>query len=324
MKIYPTVPDHISRMWGHSGPYNEYSKYLRRTWGRRIQKISVDLGTGCPREKASTGCKFCNQRSFLPPTSIAGQDVDAQIDCGISVFRDKYPDQKYAVYFQAGNPTAAASLARAAEIAFGREDVVCLIVASRPDTLRRADLEALKRLAENHQKTLEFELGLESTIDKTLARIDRGHTHSQSIRAVELLADLGVACTAHLIFGLPGEGEDEFFRHRDELNRLPICGVKLHNLQIVRGAALEAEYAGKPFALFSPESYLEFLCRWLSGLRPDMLVQRFTNDADPSQVVAPDWGRLKNHAFSRRLEQELLKRGIYQGQDYAAADRNRA
>ena len=86
-----------------------------------------------------------------------------------------------------------------------------------------------------------IEYGLESTLDKTLVRINRGHTHEESESAIRRTAAKGIYTGAHLILGLPGESRDEILHHADVLSRLPITTLKLHQLQLIKNTRMAKE-----------------------------------------------------------------------------------
>ena len=45
--------------WGDHRRFNSYSGYFRRTFGGRVQKISVDAGFSCPNRDGKIGEGGC-------------------------------------------------------------------------------------------------------------------------------------------------------------------------------------------------------------------------------------------------------------------------
>ena len=49
--------------------YFAYNFFLRRKFGHRVQRVSIDAGFTCPNVDgtvATGGCTFCDNRSFSP------------------------------------------------------------------------------------------------------------------------------------------------------------------------------------------------------------------------------------------------------------------
>ena len=57
------------------------------------------------------------------------------------------------------------------------------------------------------------------------------------------LAAEAVETVAHVILGLPGESPDMMFETASRCAALPLAGVKIHQLMIVRGTTMEQWYA---------------------------------------------------------------------------------
>lgn len=176
------------------------------------------------------------------------------------------------------------------------------MIATRPDCLDGGLLDYFEKrfgnaAPEGHPYLL-VELGIESTEDRTLCRINRGHDYECCVEAVHKLSSRGIAVGAHLILGLPGETEKDWFKHAQRLSCLPVSIVKLHHLQIVRGTALAREYERNPesIPLFSPEEYALAARNFLFHLRSDIAVDRLVSETPAELLLAPAWG-MKPDAF---------------------------
>jgi radical SAM protein (TIGR01212 family) len=158
------------------------------------------------------------------------------------------------------------------------------------------------------------EYGIESTFDRTLERIHRGHNYACAAETIRRTAQRGIDTCGHIILGLPGETADMVQEEAKMLSGLPLTTLKLHQLQLIHGTAMAKEYAEHPedFKLFEVEDYIDCVIRFLEHLRPNMVVERFTSQSPAELLLLPKWG-LKNHEFVDKLKKEMRKRGTFQG-----------
>jgi radical SAM superfamily enzyme len=98
----------------------------------------------------------------------------------------------------------------------------------------------------------------------------------------------------------------------DFLARLPVDGVKLHLLYVVRGTPLEALYASGAYRCLEQEAYAGLVCDVLERLPPEVVIQRLTGDPHPEELVAPAWSLRKQETLTR-IRQTLERRGTRQG-----------
>jgi len=158
------------------------------------------------------------------------------------------------------------------------------------------------------------EYGVESTLDRTLLFINRGHDHACTEDTVRRTAARGLPTGVHLILGLPGESREDLIHHADVLSKLPIQTVKIHQLQLIKGTKMAAQIAADPTLVHipQPEEYVETVCDFLEHLRPDIAVERFVSQSPPELLIAPNWG-LKNYEFTHLVEKCLKSRKSWQG-----------
>ena len=303
--------------WGSNKRYNDYSAYFRRRFEGRVQKISLDAGFTCPNRDGSRGvggCSYCNNKSFNPDYCRLEQNITTQIIKGFQFFSAKYPTMRYLAYFQAYSNTYAPldMLRQSYEEALRHPEVIGLVIATRPDCLNDATLDLLEEFSQKCYVSVE--LGIESFCDRTLQRINRGHTAQESILAIRKIAERGIDNCAHLILGLPGEDDTDFIGHAKILSGLPVQSIKLHQLQIHKGTRMAVEYHENPtdFALFELGKYVDLVVRFLENLSQDIMIQRFVSSAPAGMVIAPNWG-LKNYEFVAKVEKLLEKRETWQG-----------
>ena len=304
------------------GRYNSYIGYFKKTYGERLQKVVVDAGFTCPNRDGlvgTGGCTYCDNAAFHPGYSTAGIPIHEQIDEGIKFHRVRYRKaEKFLAYFQPYSNTYA-PLERLREVyeeALSHPLVAGIVIGTRPDCVDEDKLDYLASLARDHVVVIEY--GIESVYDRTLQRINRRHSFEDAVRAVEMTAARGLTQGAHFIFGLPGESVEEMLAYAPIINKLPLHSVKFHQLQIVRGTAMEREFASHPsdFVTFSLDEYLDFIADLLERLRPDLYIERFAGEVPPRFVNSTPWGLLRNTELIRLLEQRLEQRNTFQGRLY--------
>ena len=304
------------------GRYNSYIGYFKKTYGERLQKVVVDAGFTCPNRDGlvgTGGCTYCDNAAFHPGYSTAGIPIHEQIDEGIKFHRVRYRKaEKFLAYFQPYSNTYA-PLERLREVyeeALSHPLVAGIVIGTRPDCVDGDMLDYLASLARDHVVVIEY--GIESVYDRTLQRINRGHSFEDAVRAVEMTAARGLTQGAHFIFGLPGETVGDMLAYAPIINKMPLHSVKFHQLQIVRGTAMEREFASHPsdFVTFSLDEYLDFIADLLERLRPDLYIERFAGEVPPRFVNSTPWGLLRNTELIRLLEQRLESRDTWQGRLY--------
>ena len=219
---------------------------------------------------------------------------------------------KYLAYFQAYSNTYATLdvLKRRYEEALAVEDVVGLVIGTRPDCMPDDVLDYLETL--NRQTFLIVEYGIESANNETLRRINRGHTFEEARKAIERTNERGILTGGHIILGMPGEDTTESIRQADLISSLKLDLLKIHQLQIIKGTRLAEIYEQEPFHLYSVDEYIELIANYLQHLRKEIIVERFVSQSPPEMVVAPHWG-LKNYEFTNLLVNHMKKNGIWQG-----------
>jgi radical SAM protein (TIGR01212 family) len=163
-----------------------------------------------------------------------------------------------------------------------------------------------------------LELGLESCYDKTLQRINRGHSWAESEDAIHRAASRGIKVGAHMIFGLPGESRDEMMAEAEIISALPLDNIKFHQLQIIKKTRMATEYLDHPelFNLFTMEDYLTFMIGFLEKLNSAIVVERFAGEVPPRFLVSAPWSNLRNDAFNRLLENRLEELNTWHGRLY--------
>lgn len=297
--------------------YNDYSSFLQQHFAGKVQKISINGGFTCPNRDGTVGrggCTFCNNQTFNPDYCRSELSVTQQLQEGIRFFARKYPSMRYLAYFQAYTSTYdnLDKLIARYEEALSVEGVVGIIIGTRPDCMPPALLDYLSQLAQRTFVTIEY--GVESTLDSTLQRINRGHDYNTAIEAITRTAQAGIITGAHLILGLPGESRHDILSHAWRISQLPLHTIKLHQLQLIRGTVMGKEYEESPqlFNIPDIDTYIDLAIDFAELLRPDITIERFVSQSPAELLIAPHWG-IKNHEFTARLLRRMKERDSYQG-----------
>ena len=300
--------------------YNDLSTFLSLHFPFKVQKISINAGFTCPNRDGSVGyggCTYCNNQTFNPAYCHTDKSVGQQLEEGKRFFSGKYPEMKYLAYFQAYTNTYGEreELKRKYEEALAVADVVGLVIGTRPDCMPDDLLDYLEEL--NKRTFVWIEYGIESTDDETLRRINRGHTFAEAEDAIVRTARRGMPVGGHVILGLPGEEREALIKQAEQLSRLPLTTLKLHQLQLIRGTRMASEYEKTPelFHLYSADEYIDLVIDYIEHLRPDLVLERFVSQSPKELLIAPDWG-LKNYEFTEKVKKRMNERNAWQGKYY--------
>ncbi len=305
--------------WGHNRRFNAYSNYFLKEFGERVQKLSIDAGFTCPNRDGTVGtggCTYCNNGAFNPSYCTPSKSISQQITEGIEFHQKRYRRaNKYLAYFQPFSNTYA-SLDKLRNIyneALKFPEVIGLVIGTRPDCIDDEKLDFLQKLSEKFYIIVEY--GIESCYDKTLERVNRGHSFEQSIEAITKTAERGIKTGAHIIFGLPGETKQEMLDEADILSELPLNNIKFHQLQIIKDTEMAKEYSEKPenFNLFSLDEYIDFIITFLERLTPDIVIERFAGEVPPRFLSGPGWGLIRNDQILNLIEKKLAEKNTWQG-----------
>jgi uncharacterized protein len=296
-------------------PYRDLNSYLRKRFGERVQKITLDAGLTCPNRDGRVGvggCLYCNARGSGTGAWARGQSITEQLQEGMARLGKRYGASRFIAYFQSFSNTYAPidTLAPLYQEALAFPEVVGLSLGTRPDCLSPEVLDLLVEIART--RLLWLELGLQSAHDDTLRFINRGHDAACFAGAVSAAAARGLEVVAHVILGLPGEGAAEMAATARYLGGLPVQGVKIHLLYVVRGSGLEQMYRRGEYTPLTEPEYVRSVADFLELLPPHLVIHRLTGDPHPDELVAPDWCRHKSRVLAG-IRAELTRRGSRQG-----------
>jgi radical SAM protein (TIGR01212 family) len=286
-----------------------------------MQKLSIDAGFSCPNRDGTRGrggCSFCNNNAFHPSYCQPAKSISQQISEGIEFHRKRYPRTKgYLAYFQAYSNTyeSLEVLRSRYSEALQRPEVRGLVIGTRPDTVTEEILDYIAELAKDYYVIVEY--GLESCYNKTLERINRGHSFEDSIMAIEMTASRGIRQGAHFIVGLPGESDSEILAQAGIISDLPVQNLKFHQLQIVKDTRMAAEYESDPGSFRIPGlgEYLELMLQMVERLDPRLVIERIAGEVNPGYLLSEPWG-VRYETVLRMFEDMLGERNTWQGIKY--------
>lgn len=295
--------------------YFAYNAFLRARFGHRVQKVSIDAGFTCPNVDGTVttgGCTFCDNRSFSPSRRIPRQSIHEQIDHGITGLKRRYRCDHFMAYFQpATNTYAPVDVLRPLYLdALDHPEVVALAIGTRPDCVPDEVLDLLEEIA--GETYLSVEYGIQTSHDKSLDWMNRGHHHDVSVDAIERSRNRGFEICVHVILGLPGETHEDMMQTAHEINRLGVDAIKIHNLYAVRHTPLGEQVAAGEIELMQRDDYVTTLVDFLEVLSPQMIVERISGDAPPDYLVGPEWCTDKS-AIRSAVETEWERRDSWQG-----------
>jgi radical SAM protein (TIGR01212 family) len=299
----------------HKKRYRTFNEQLRERFGGKTVKVSLDAGFTCPNRDGTlgiSGCVYCSERGS---GDFAGDQRLSISDQFIEVkerMKRKWPDAQYIAYFQAYTNTYATvkRLRKVYEEALAQENVVGLSISTRPDCLPEDVLDYLEDL--NQRTYLLVELGLQSSHDRTLEWIGRGHNYAQFLKGLEQLRARGIRVCAHIILGLPGETKAKMIETAQAVAKLPLEGIKIHLLHVLKGTPLATIFQHEPFDLMTKEEYVSLVVDILELLPPEMVIHRLTGDGPPNDLIGPLWSRKKWEVLNA-IDAELERRDSWQG-----------
>lgn len=304
--------------------YRSLDSWLRARHGEKVQKIPLDAGSGCPNRDGTAGtggCTFCN--ALGSGTGRSCQPFSSQW----AFWRERYATSDrlkhtrlFLGYIQSFTNTygPASRLKKLLDALDGLPGLAGACVGTRPDCV---DEEKMKLMAAVPWPEFWLELGVQSRHDRTLARINRGHTAADAERAVLLAARFGVRVCVHLMAGLPGESGDDFLDTVRWAAALPIQGVKLHNLYVPKGTTLEQEWQAGLYRPQDQEAYAELTARALTLLPSSMIIHRLCADPAPGELASPAWASCKGETI-RMIDRLMDYNDWWQGRNNDSPEKN--
>ena len=297
--------------------YNSVSDYLKSEFGRKTVKLSIDAGFTCPNRDGTAGyggCAFCSgggSGELASHVSSADTDYSASISDQIGRLSEKWPDACYLAYFQSFTNTYAPveTLHSRYYAALNDPRISGIAIATRPDCVGDDVLDLLEEINRDH--FMWVELGLQSIHRDTLTAMNTCYTYEDYEKTAEALISRGIRVVTHLILGLPGETQEMMLESVRKVCSLPVFGLKLHLMNIVKTSPLYRtmpDYV--PFG--SIEEYVDLVVRCLEIIPPDVTIHRLTGDVPRRILVSPEWSYRKRTILNM-INSELKNRDTRQG-----------
>ena len=295
--------------------YLDLNTYFRRHFGERVHKLTVDAGLSCPNRDGTVGrggCIYCNRKGSGTGAHQKGLSITQQLQASKAAVARRFKAGKFLAYFQSFSNTYAPvdRLKRLYDEALAMPDVVGLAIGTRPDCISPAVLDLLQGYAREYLVWLEY--GLQSAHDSTLARINRGHDRDCFEAAVAATAGRGIRICAHIILGLPGEDRSHMHATAEFLARLPIDGIKLHLLYVIKGTPLAAMHDRGEYQCLEQQAYADLVCDVIERLPAGVVIQRLTSDPHGKELIAPLWAMRKDETLNL-IRRRLEERDTWQG-----------
>ncbi len=280
-----------------------------------MQKVSIDAGFTCPNVDGSIttgGCTFCDNRSFSPSRRIPRGSIRAQIDEGIRRLKLRYDCDHFMAYFQPATNTYAEveKLRQVYEASLEHDKVVGMAIGTRPDCVPDDVLELLTEIASRTHLSVEY--GIQTIHDRSLEWMNRGHNYAVFPEAVERSRGRGFEICAHIILGLPGESHADMLAAADEMARLEVDAIKIHNLYAVKNTPLADQVAAGEVELIARDDYIQTVVDFIERLSPMTVVERISGDAPPDYFIGPEWC-LDKAAVLLEIRAEFERRDTWQG-----------
>lgn len=283
--------------------FTQYKQWMIERYGDALFRVPVEIASTCPHGR----CAFCSENGARAQQTQRQESPIEQIEAAIKFSKRRYKAQKLMLYIQAftadlTNPEQQKLILQCLE----NYRFEAISIGTRPDCLPEAALRFLETL--KGKVEVWVELGVQTTNDETLKRINRGHDWECSKKAILALADRGIHVAPHVIIGLPGESSKDWNRTAEELARLSISGIKIHNLHIMKGT----ELAENPPPVLNHWEYAEALIEFLRRIPANIPVMRISTDTPDDQLIAPHW-HLEKGQFLDYVVQQMEMREIRQG-----------
>lgn len=304
-------------MWNDKR-YHTLDYELKKTFGEKTIKLSIDGNFTCPNRDGtvgSRGCIFCSERGSGDFNSDKIKSITEQIQEQKQIMSKKWKSDTYIAYFQNYTNTydTVKNLRKKFYEALNCEQISGLAIATRPDCINSEVLELLEEL--NSRTFLWVELGLQSINDKTAAFLRRGYNLEQFDETCEQLIKRKIRTVVHLIFGIPCETKEQMLNSVKYVSDKNVWGVKLHMLHILKNTDLAEYYKKTNFKILTREEYVDIVCDALMLLNPDIVIHRLTGDGKKSDLIEPLWTMHKLKVLSD-IDKELKFRESCHGEHF--------
>ena len=296
--------------------FYSFNKYLRKKFGERVHRISIDAGFNCPNidgTLSNKGCIFCNNKAFVKHDHKF-KSIEEQIEESIKFYHKKMGVNKFIAYFQSFSNTYAdiKTLQKQYDTIKNFPNIVGLFISTRPDCIDKEKISFLSQYTHDYLVWIEY--GLQTTHNHILKQINRNHTYKDFLKACELTRKYNINVGVHVILGLPSQKHEEIISDSKRLANLDIQGIKFHVLHVLKNTTLESIYQEKKIQILTKDEYINYLCDFLERIPKKFIILRLVSTASKNYLIAPEWmnnkGTLKNEVM-QEFKQRKTNQGYY-------------
>lgn len=306
--------------------YHSLDYELKKTFGKKLYKLSLNGGMSCPNRDGTIdtrGCIFCSEGGsgdFSAPSSLSVTDQIEEAKKLVSSKLSSHKDIQYIAYFQAYTNTHApvSYLEKIFTEAINHPDIAVLSIATRPDCLGSDVLSLLGYL--NTIKPVWVELGLQTIHEDTAKWMRRGYDLPVFEKAVNALRLKGITVIVHTILGLPKESKNDMLMTMEYIggfsNSGLIQGIKLQLLHILQGTDLGRLYLENKITYsITMSDYIDMVITCLEHLPQNLVIHRLTGDGPKKILLAPSWSGNKKLVLNT-LHHRMKELDSWQGKHY--------
>ncbi len=302
-----------------SNYYLTFSDFLKKKFGQKVYKVTLDAGFSCPNRDgtlSSDGCIFCDDSGSFSRLYSPTLPIEEQLQVGMVKIKNRYHAEKFLAYFQAYTNTykPVNELKQLYDKVF-IDNVVGMSIGTRPDCVDEEKLDLISSYNVDN-RFIQVEYGIQSVHDKTLKFINRGHDFACFEKACKKSKERGLTVCAHVILGLPNETYDDMMQTAKTLAKMSIDGIKIHMLAVMEGTKIQKMFDEGKINLMSEEDYISTVCDFLEYLPPDMIIQRLAGNGKREIRIQPRWLGKKLELVGK-MEKEFERRGTKQGSKFS-------
>lgn len=295
--------------------YYQFSEYLKRKFGTKVYKITLDAGFSCPNRDgtiSSGGCIFCDDGGSFSRAHSSNLSVKEQVFTGVETLSSRFKAKKFMAYFQAYSNTykPVEELQVIYNSALCRKDVIGISIGTRPDCIDEKKLDLIASYKDEYETWIEY--GLQSMHDRTLKLINRGHNFETFLKAYNETKKRGINVCVHVILGLPEETKEDMIQTVKTLADIGVDGVKFHCLCVFPNTKLYNMYENGEITLLEEDEYINIACDCLELLPSHTTIHRLGGNGLQAIKIAPKWLN-KKFEILNRIDDEFERRNSFQG-----------
>ncbi|MCR5732405.1 MAG: TIGR01212 family radical SAM protein [Sphaerochaetaceae bacterium] len=314
-----------------SYPWYTHAEYLLSRYGERVYRIGVDAGFSCPNRNCdrSGGCIYCDGTGavavYQREEEKSGEkaegaflkrlcSIEEQIERGKKFIRYRYKAKLASLYFQSWSNTFAPveKLKRIYDHALSLGSFSELVISTRPDLLSD-EVCSLLASYKSPEREVWVEVGLQTSSDETLEKINRGHDRKCYIDAVKRLHQYGLKVCTHLLLMPCFDRRSTYLESIALINELGVEAVKIHNLHITHHTKMEEFFLKEGcIALSSIRRHVSDVALMLAHLHSSCIVERLMAETTKARLLCPKHFPDKRDILEM-IAREMERNGWVQG-----------